>query len=349
MSELLAYVSCADERVIVTFAMDRSTGALSRRATTSVPGPTDAGPTSPGMSMPLALSPDRKTLHAAVRLTPYPCSSFAITPATGALTRIGGADLPEAMAYIVIDPSGRNLLGASYPGAMLSSTAIGADGAATGAPRQIIDTPPRAHAIITDAAGRHAYVPCLGGDVVLQLAINPDTGLLTQVGRLPTHRGSGPRHMRLSPCGRIAYVLGELDATITACTVDAQGRLAAFQTVSTLPHGFVVPDGKRIMAADIHLTPNGRFLYASERLSEILSAWRIGPGGGLAAIGAVATDPMPRGFAIDPAGRFLLCASQTTGALRTYAIDPATGALTHIATTPAGANANWVEFFETAG
>ncbi len=175
----------------------------------------------------------------------------------------------------------------------------------------------------------------------------PTPAGMTQVGRLKTHAGCGPRHMRLSPCGRLAFVLGELDATIIACTVDAAGRLVAQQTVATLPRGFAVPEGKRIMAADIHLSPDGRFLYASERLAEILSAWRIGPGGTLSPIGTVATDPMPRGFAIDPSGRFLLCASQTAGTIRTYAIDPETGALTFLASTPAGANANWIEFLET--
>ncbi len=342
MSELLAYVSCADERAIVTFAMDRTTGALSRRATTPVPGPLGAS-----MSMPVALSPDRRTLHAAVRIAPFPCSSFAIDPATGALSHLGTANLDDAMAYILVDPSGRNLLAASYPGAIVTSYAIGPDGAVTAPARQVIDTPMRAHAIITDAAGHHAYVPCLGGDVVLQLALDTESGRMTQVGRLKTHAGCGPRHMRLSPCGGFAYVLGELDATITACTVDAEGRLAAHQTVATLPRGFAVPEGKRIMAADIHLTPDGHFLYASERLAEILSAWRIAPGGTLSPIGAIATDPMPRGFAIDPSGRFLLCASQTSGAVRSYAIDPATGALTQIGTTHAGANANWIEFLQT--
>ena len=343
MSELLAYVSCADERAIVTFAMDRDTGALIRRASTPVPGPTGSG-----MSMPLALSPDRRVLHAAVRIAPFPCSSFGIDPATGALSHLGAANLDDAMAYILVEPSGKNLLCASYPGAIATSHPIAANGGVTSPARQVIDTPLRAHAIITDAAGRWAYVPCLGGDVVLQLALDAATGLMTQVGRMRTHAGCGPRHMRLSPCGRFAYVLGELDATIIACTVEAKGHLAAIQTVATLPRGFVVPNGKRIMAADLHLTPDGRFVYASERLSEILSAWRIGPGGTLVPIGSIATDPMPRGFAIDPSGRFLLCGSQTTGAVRTYAIDAAAGALTHIGTTQAGANANWIEFLETA-
>ena len=347
MSELLVYISCADARHIATFAMDRTTGALTLRATTAVPGPTG-----PGMSMPLALSPasvhgDRRTLHAAVRIAPYPCSSFAIDPATGALTHLGAADLPSAMAYIVVEPSGKNLLAASYPDAIVTSTAIAPGGALAGPPRQVIDTPLRAHAIITDAAGRFAYVPCLGGDVVLQLAIDPATGRLTQVGRMPTHQGSGPRHMRFAPSGRHAYVLGERDAKVIACTVDTNGALTPFQTADILPADIAIPEGARIAAADLQITPDGRFLYTTERMTNVIAAWALDASGGMTAIGQVPGEAAPRGIAIDPGGRFLLCAGQVTGAVGTYAIDQRTGALSRIATTPAGANANWIEFFET--
>lgn len=344
MSDLLAFVSCADARAIVTFAMDRETGALSRRASTTVPGPDGAS-----MSMPLALSPDRRMLHAAVRLAPYPCSSFAIDPKTGALTRIGGADLPEAMAYILIDPTGRNLLAASYPGAMVASHAIDENGAVAGPATQIIDTPLRAHAIITDTAGRYAYVPCLGGDVVLQLALDPESGRMMQAGRLKTHAGSGPRHMRIAPGGRHAYVLGELDARVIACSIAANGALAAFQTEAMLPSDIAIPPGGRIAAADLQITPDGRFLYATERMTNIIAAWALDPdSGAMTPIGQVPSEPGPRGIAIDPSGRFLLCAGQTSGAVGTYAIDQGSGALNRIATTEAGANANWIEFFETA-
>ena len=346
MSELLAYVSCADERAIVTFAMDRATGALTRRATTKVPGP--AGPS---MSMPLALSPagGARVLHAAVRLAPYPVSSFEIDLASGALTRIGGTDLPAAMAYILVDRSGENLLGASYPGAILSSTAIDANSAVTGPTRQIIDTPPRAHAVITDAAGRYVYVPCLGGDVVLQLELDRQSGQMTQVGRMVTHNGSGPRHMRFAPSGRHAYVLGELDAKVIACAVDAAGGLSPFQVSAMLPDDVTIPPGGRIAAADIQLTPEGRFLYATERMTNIIFTWSLNPASGaMTAIGQLPSEPGPRAIAIAPGGNFLLCAGQTSGAIGTYAIDAATGALTRIATTHAGTNANWIEFFETS-
>ena len=344
MSELLAYVSCADEPAIVTFAMDPATGALTRRATTPVPGPTG-----PGMSMPLALSPDRRTLHAAIRHAPFPCSSFAVDPGTGALTRIGGADLPASMAYILVDPSGRHLLGASYPGALVASHAIAPNGAVAGPALQVIDTPPRAHAIITDAAGRFAYVPCLGGDVVLQLALDRATGRMTQAGRLATHPGCGPRHMRIAPDGRHAYIVGELDATVIAGTIDAGGGIAAFQTLRMLPEDVAIPAGGRIAAADLQVSPNGGFLYATERMTDIIAAWSLDPDtGAMTPAGQVASEPGPRGIAIDPAGRFLLCAGQGSGAVATYAIDQATGGLTRIATTPAGANANWIEFLQTA-
>ncbi len=342
MSELLVYVSCADARHIATFAMDRGTGALTHRANTPVPGPTG-----PGMSMPLALSPDRRTLHAAVRIAPYPCSSFAIDLATGALHHLGAADLPSAMAYIVVEPSGKNLLAASYPDAIVTSTEIAANGALAGPPRQVIDTPLRAHAIITDAAGRFAYVPCLGGDVVLQLAIDPATGWLTQVGRMKTHAGAGPRHMRFSPSGRHAYVLGELDAKVIACSVGADGGLTPFQTAPILPDGIAIPDGGRIAAADLQLTPDGRFLYTTERMTNVIACWSLDASGAMTAVSQVPGEAAPRGIAIDPAGKFLLCAGQATGAVGTYASDQGTGALSRIATTAAGANANWIEFFET--
>lgn len=338
MAELIVYVSCADAGHIAVFAMDRATGALRPRGSFAVPGP--AGP---AMSMPLALSPGGRVLHAAVRLAPYPVSSFAIDPVSGGLTRIGGTDLPAAMAYIVVEPSGRNLLGASYPGAMVSSHAIGGDGAVFGPARQIIDTPLRAHAIITDAAGRCAYVPCLGGDVVLQLAVDTDTGRLTQVGRMPTATGAGPRHMRFAPGGRFAYVVGELDATVTACAVDASGGLHARHSQAMLAAGTT----GRIAAADLQITGDGRFLYATERMTNIIAAWRLDAAtGAMTPIGQVPAEPGPRGIAIDPAGRFLLCAGQTTGAIATYAIDQATGGLARIATTHAGANANWIEFLD---
>jgi 6-phosphogluconolactonase len=107
-----------------------------------------------------------------------------------------------------------------------------------------------------------------------------------------------------------------------------------------LPKGV---DGKP-WAADIHLTPDGKFLYASERTSNTIAAFRIDPKtGALTSLGSTATEKQPRGFNIDPSGRYLLAVGQLSNSMTAYAIDKATGALTKLNETAVGKNPNWVE------
>jgi 6-phosphogluconolactonase len=344
------YVSCADARTIEILDLDES-GTLRRHATVPVPGPAGVA-----MSMPLALSADRTRLYAAVRAAPHPLASFAVAE-DGGLTLLGTTDLPAGMAYISV--LGRYLLSASYPGSLIASHPIGADGAAHGPAIQITATPDRAHCILPDPAGRFVYVPCLGGDAILHLEFNPATGALVPAGqgrsgqgrsgqgrsgqgRVEVRAGAGPRHMRFAAGGRVAYVLNELDASLDIYAVDpATGALSLRQTVQTLPPG----TQGRIAAADVHLTPNGCFLYASERLTNSLSAWRIAPDTGLLSpLGSVPSEPGPRGFAISPDGRFLLCAGQTSHRVGVYAIDAETGELKTVGGLQVAANPNWVTF-----
>lgn len=334
MTERL-YVSCADARCIEILDLDDA-GTLRRHATVPVPGP---GPDGAAMSMPLALSADRSRLYAAIRTAPYPLASFAVA-ADGGLALLGTTDLPAGMAYI--SAVGRHLLSASYPGSLIASHPIGADGVAHGPATQVTATPEKAHCILPDPAGRFVYVPCLGGDVVLHLQLDPATGALAPAGqgRVEVRPGAGPRHMRFAAGGRIAYVLNELDASLdTYAVAPATGALTLRQTVQTLPPG---TEG-RIAAADLHLPPDGRFLYASERLTNTLSAWGVDPATGhLSPLGSVASEPGPRGFAISPDGRFLLCAGQASHRVGVYAINRETGALGAIGGLDVGENPNWV-------
>ena len=266
MTELL-YVSCADALAIEILEL-AADGALHRRTTVPVPVP---GSAAAATSVPLALSPDRTRLYAAVRAPPYPLASFAVAP-DGGLTLLGITDLPHAMAYITV--AGGHLLSASYPGSLLASHPIGADGAAHGPASQVTATPEKAHCIVADPSGRFVYVPCLGGDVILHLILDQATGTLRPAGEggVPVRPGAGPRHLRFGADGRFAYVVNELDATIDTYAFEpSTGALALCQTVATLPPG---TEG-RIAAADLQVTPDGRFLYASERLTNILSGWRI--------------------------------------------------------------------------
>ncbi len=332
----IAYIGNADSGDISVVALQPD-GGLALIDTTPVPGLTKPAP-----SLPLATSPDRTRLYAAVRVEPFAAVSFAID-ATGRLSLIGSGPLADSMAYIAPDRTGNYLLGASYGDSKFAVNPIGADGI-VGAPQQVEPSAPNAHAIITDPTNRFVLVTSLGGGLIHQLKLDPATGRLTpnDPATAPIPAGSGPRHLVFSPDARFVYVLGELDAKIHVLPWDAQsGTLGAvIQSIPTAPAGFT---GK-LWSADIHLTPNGRFLYSTERGSNTLAAFSVDAATGrLTALGTTPTETQPRGFAIDPTGRYLLAVGQLSNRMTSYAIDQATGALTAVANLPVGQNPNWVE------
>ena len=162
---------------------------------------------------------------------------------------------------------------------------------------------------------------------------------------IATSPDARPRHLALHPNGRFLYLLNETDATLCAYAVDAgNGTLAELQTrVASLPPDFV---GKP-SAADLHATPDGRFLYASERATSTLAAFRIDAAKGtLSLLGRYPTETTPRGFAIDPRGRFLLAVGLASNAMTVYAIDPMRGSLAEVERYPVGDMPNWVEIVD---
>jgi len=317
--------------------MESGSGALRTVTTVAVPGSGE-----PGTSMPLALSPDRGVLYAAVRTPPFPCASFAVDSKSGGLSLIGVAPLADQMAYIVTDHTGRHLLGASYFGSKISSNPIDGRGIVRGPATQVIETPPKAHSILTDPTNRFAFAASLGGDCIVRTAFDAASGMLRVLPPVPVHAGAGPRHQRFSPDGRFFYLINELDGTIISYSFDAaSGALTELQTITMLPPGAAA----KAASADIHLTPNGRFLYGSERVTNTLAAFRVDVASGkLSPIGSVPSEPSPRGFAIDPSGAFLVCAGQTSNRVAVYAIDQGSGALSRIGAHDVGANPNWIEF-----
>ncbi|MBL8662571.1 MAG: beta-propeller fold lactonase family protein [Candidatus Odyssella sp.] len=332
MSRTIAYVSNADSREIVVLrvADDGALAEIERIAT-------------PGMVMPLAVSPDRRFLFAALRSEPFGVASYRIDGQTGRLAHIATSPLPASMPYLATDRSGRFLLSASYQSAVAAVSAIDADGRVSATPVQVLNTAPSAHCIVTDAANRFAFVPCLGGDHVMQLRFDSASGRLAPNAppEFSTQKGAGPRHIVFHPEGRLAFLVNELDASIVSLAyTPANGTLAPLAFASALPPSF---SGKP-WAADIHTTPDGRFLYVSERTSSTLAGFRVDAAdGSLSRIGNWPTETQPRGFAIDPSGRFLLSAGQASNALAAYAIDRDSGALKPLKRYPMGANPNWVE------
>lgn len=329
------YVSNADSGDISVLRLDARTGELTPVQQVVVGGTV----------MPLALSPDARRLYAARRSEPLEVLSFDIDAKTGALTPIGAAPLPHSMAYIATDRSGRWLFSASYGGHLIAVSPIGADGVAQAA-RQVLPTGPNAHAIRADPSNRFVLATSLGGGVVVQMRFDAATGQLTlnMPAEMRPHTAASPRHFEFGTDARFVYLLGELDAAIDVLAFDAAaGTLRSVQTISALPPGF----SGEPWAADLHLTPDGRFLYTSERSSSTLAMWAVNATSGeLTLIGHVPTEKQPRGFRIDPSGRWLLAVGQVSNALSTYRIDPDSGRLSLQSSTPLGKNPNWVEIVE---
>ena len=335
------YVSNADSKDITVLRLDPRSGELSPLETVTV---STAGPAQTG-TMPLAISPDCRFLHAALRFEPYTGVSFSIDPKTGRLQSIGIAPLPDSLAYIATDRSGHHLLGASYSGDKLSVSAIDPDGRLT-ARATVIPTGKNAHMVLSDPSNRYIFATNLGSDAMVRGRFDPASGAVSDLdlAAAKTRAGAGPRHFRFHPNGRYLYLINELDASLNAYRFDGQtGALSEIQSVSTLPPGF----SDKPWAADIHITPDGRFLYGSERKSSTITGFAVdGASGQLTPIGSAETETQPRGFAIDPSGRYLLAAGQISNALSVHAIEPQTGTLRRLKQYKMGLNPSWLEILE---
>lgn len=327
----VVYVSNADSREISVLRLDDD-GAL----TLIESRPVD------GAVMPLAMSPDRRYLYASLRSAPFAVAAFARDPASGRLTPLSTTPLPDNMAYLATDRSGRFLLSASYSGDKIAVNPIASDGT-VGPPTVVESTPPHAHSILTDPSNRYLFAAALGGDVILQYCFDAETGRLTpnEPPRVETAAGAGPRHILFHPSGSFAFVTNELDGTVNSFRFESgTGTLTLIASASVLPPEADGPP----WTSELCSTPDGRYLYVAERTSSTITGFRIDQATGLLGpLGHTPTETQPRGFAIDPRGRFLVVAGQKSHAVTSYAIDPATGSLTPRQQLGVGRDPNWVE------
>jgi 6-phosphogluconolactonase len=288
----------------------------------------------------LALHPNGRFLYAVGEIASFQgartgaVSAFAIDPKTDDLTLLNQQPSEGAgPCHLVVDKTGRNVLVANYGGGTVAVLPIEADGrlkppssvrAHEGAgPDKGRQEKPHAHGIYLDAAERFALAPDLGADRVFVYRFDATKGTLEPHGAGSLEPGSGPRHLAFHPSGKYLYVINELLSTVTAFSYDAEkGALAPLQTVTALPEGF----SGTSWTAEVAVSPDGRFVYGSNRGDDSLAVFRVDAATGrLTAAGhAPVGGKTPRHFTIDPTGRFILAGHQGSGTIAVLRLDPET-------------------------
>jgi 6-phosphogluconolactonase len=313
------------------FEMNPADGQLTRRDLTPV--------AAPGW---IDLDRSERFIYASIAESKV--ASFAIDQSNGRLTPLNTQQNGTAGApHLSIDPTGRWVVTASYGAGTVSVLPIESDGRLgelndlvthAGEPGPHPDqSQPRAHQCPFDPSGRWVVVPDLGLDRVYVYGLDTTTGKLmaNDPPFVQFERGRGPRHIAFHPNARFAYVINELNSTMTALSWDsASGVFQELQNLTTLPEGWT---GRR-WSAQVLVHPTGNFVYGSNRgsgtESDDIAIFRIDettgmmtPAGHAATLGKV-----PRNFNIEPTGRFLICAHQESGNVVPFSIDQQTGALT---------------------
>jgi len=168
-------------------------------------------------------------------------------------------------------------------------------------------------------------------------------------------QGAGPRHIIMSADNKFAYLLNELTAVVTTLSLDAKtGLLTQVSEASALPADTKLKPGagrpspgrdvsNDVWASDLHLTPNGKYLYAAERTGSQIGAFSVdGATGKLTWLSVTPTEPQPRGFRIDPTGKYVVVTGEKSETITVYAITNE-GGLNPLQKYPTGKGSNWVE------
>lgn len=293
-----------------------------------------------------AFSPDKRHLYGLSEVAnpgrgpQEAIETYGVDASTGALTplaeRVPGAT--EA-CHISVDPLGRFVLTANYNEAFVEVFPILADASvgvrsckytfSGSGPNKSRQESAHAHSVNVDPSGRFAIVADLGQDKVFVLKLDPKTGVLTPNSPAFTRvtPGAGPRHFAFHPDGRHAFVINELDATITAFDWEAaSGVLTPYLTVPILRRDYSGPTNT---SAEVVVSKDGRFVYGSNRGDDSLVVLRLDPSNGSLTLVQRMQEGVrvPRNYAIDPTGKWLVCANLTASTATIYSVDTDTGHL----------------------
>lgn len=319
--------------------------------------------------MPMATAPDGKTLYASVRSKPFSVYTYQIDQGTGKLKWTGAVPLADSMVSIAVDKTGKWLVSTSFGGHNNSVNQIYPGGGVNPEPAEAFSSGGKnPHAVVFDQSNKFVYIPQLGTDEIKVHTFNASLKkpLSETSTSIPVQKQNGPRHLVISQDNKFAYVLSEMTGQVLVFSRDLKtGLLNQIQSISSLPSDSkLVPgrprpptgspeatafdDSNMIFCAEIKLTPNGKFLYTSERTKSTLTGFEVDPiSGKIKYLFTIPTEEMPRGFNVDPSGQFLVAVGQKSDKVSLYSINQANGELNLIERVPGGKGANWVSFLRT--
>ncbi len=336
--ELIVYVgtyTSGDSEGVYICRLDLSSGKLTLVKTVK-------GLVNPSF---LAIAPQHRYLYSVNEVSKFDgrtggaVSAFSINQKTGDLTFLNQQPTRGAApCHLIVDNTGKFVLTANYGGGNVSVFPVLSDGR-LGAMTDFVQhqgsgldperqKAPHAHSIIMAPSNRYAFAADLGIDKIMIYRFDTEKGKLIPDDEpsVKLKPGAGPRHFTFHPGGKYAYVINELNSTITAFLHnETRGSLKEIQTVSTLPGDF----SGRNSCADIHVSPSGNFIYGSNRGHDSIVIFAIDvQTGRLTYVGHQPTQGRtPRNFAIDPTGTFLLAANQRSNNIVTFRINSQTGNL----------------------
>ncbi|MEU8679615.1 lactonase family protein [Streptomyces sp. NPDC048560] len=187
---------------------------------------------------------------------------------------------------------------------------------------------PHAHEVLADPSGQWLLSVDLGTDSVRVCAVEAATGDLRVHGETKLSPGTGPRHLAFHPAGRFAYVVGELEPTLTVCAWDAAaGVLEPVTVAAVLPENVIAGEQGRSYPSEVVVSHDGRFLWVANRGHDSISVLTLDETGEKAALAATVGcgGHWPRDLALDPSGQWLYAANERSGNVTWFAVDAATG------------------------